>query len=177
MKKLSSIFLSVLASLVINPVIAADALPGANSGSSWLINKIITPPAIPKNSDTSMITYGQDYYDCGGAMHDNGKSDLSITFLRKGRKTSCRTKNLVMALTRSSNNNKTHEFLDVIDIKIPKGYELSSSNCTNAVVAISKFEDVEFFKKHINAWIVQDNKFVSLANLKNVSCENMGYGV
>lgn len=139
-----------------------------------LIGKVITPPTLPKNSDIQMMYYGNNYYSCGGAVYEG---NIHIEHMRKGIKTKCIGNTMILALTRSSNNNKTYEFLDAIEVLIPKGYELKYGNCKGGAIALSKFEDVKDLTKHLKAWKIENNSFMPITNLKTVSCENEGYGL
>ena len=155
--------------------------PGQQQGAisekndpTGLIGKVITPNKLPKNPDVTMSSYGNNYYFCGGSVFEG---NTQITKLRKGIKTTCLGNTTTVALTKSSNNNLTDEFLDVMEVLIPKGYELKHGSCKGAAIALSKYEDVKVLTKHLKAWKLENNKFVPVANLKSVSCENEGYGI
>jgi hypothetical protein len=146
----------------------------AYADSTGLVGQTITPKPLPPMTDIRKLEYANGYFDCGGSMLANG---LSITTLRKGAKTSCEKGTLVYALTKSSNNNKTHEFLDTVDVTMRKGEGVLYSDCEGADVVLTKAVDVEVYTKHIKAWKIAGNKFVPMTDLKNIRCKNGGWGV
>lgn len=150
---------------------------GVNGDPTGLVGKKITPSTPPKGSDTRQRAYGNDYFDCGGAMVGAANSNISISILRKGMKTKCQVGKFPLAITRHSNNNTTHEFTDIIEVIVPKGYELSVANCRGAQLAISKLENKSVLTNHIKAWSIVDNKFSAITNTTNVKCENLSYGI
>ena len=152
------------------------ANPIKSGGSTGLIGKTVTPKALPKNSDTRLTDYGNDYFDCGGSVLDGLGDNMLLTVMRKGLKTKCGGSKAVIAIMKSSNNNKTFEILDTVDVSVAKDYELSTSGCIGAQLAISKLEDVRMFTKHTHAWTIAGNKFVPVMNLKPIKCENRGFG-
>lgn len=156
---------------------ASGSAGGVNSDPTGLVGKKITPPTLPKGSDTRQIAYGNDYFDCGGAIFGAASSNMSISILRKGMKTKCAAGKFPLAITKGSNNNATHEFTDVIEVIVPKGYELSVANCRGAELAISKTENKSVLTNHIKAWSIVDNKFSAITNTTNVKCENLSYGI
>lgn len=165
---------------VASPATNAPAGLGAvNSDPTGLVGKKITPPTLPKGSDTRQIAYGNDYFACGGGMVGFANSNMSITILRKGIKTKCQSGKFPLAITRSSNNNTTQEFTDVVEVVVPKGYELSIANCSGsgAQLAVSKLENKAVLTNHLKAWTIVDNKFAAITNTTNVKCENLSYGI
>lgn len=85
--------------------------------------------------------------------------------------------NLVYALTKASNNNKTVAFLDTVDITKGKGEDVLLSDCEGASMVLTKGVDVEVYTKHIKAWKIADNKFVPMTDLKGIRCKNGGWGI
>lgn len=161
---------------------AAQAAPtGAVTGDpTGLVGKTVMLPALPKNSDSNLRTYGNDYYACGGSMVGDAKSDISISVLRKGIKDTCGTSSgkKIVALTRHLNGNKSLEFLDAMEFTVPKTHDLVTSDCTGASMAVSKVErNSARWTSHLQAWDIVNFKFVPVANLKAVNCENIGYGL
>ena len=150
---------------------------GVNGDPTGLVGKKITPPILPKGTDTRQIAYGNDYFDCGGAMVGAANLNTSISILRKGVTTKCEAGKIPLAITRHSNNNATYEFTDILEVIVPKGYELSISNCRGAQLAISKLENKSVLTNHIKAWSIVDNKFFAITNTTNVKCENQSYGI
>lgn len=155
-------------------VVAVAAFSSAAyADSTGLVGQTITPKPLPPMTDISKTEYANGYFDCGGGLVANG---LSVTAPRKGMKASCQTGNVVYALTRISNNGKTMEFLDTIDVTLRKGMAVFYNDCKGADVTLTKVEDVEFFAKHVKAWKIADNKFVPMANTAGVKCANAGCG-
>lgn len=140
-----------------------------STGSSWLLNKTITPRSDPQAS------IGQEFYVCYGSGEED--SDMAINVLRKGRKASCTGSDLTIAITKANFDKKgilkSEKYLDVMDVNIPTGYRLMLSCGYAAAVAIAKMEDGESTKSHLKAWEIKDNKFAPLSNLKNISCSKL----
>ena len=80
------------------------------------------------------------------------------------------------AITKVSNNGKTVEFLDTIDVTKRKGEDVLYNDCEGADVTLTKSEDVEVFTKHLKAWKIVGNKFVQMPTTKGVRCRNGGWG-
>ena len=161
--------------LLLALVCAAVALSStAYADSTGLVGQSITLKPLPPMTSTEKIEYANGYFDCGGGLLLKG---LAITVLRKGAKASCAKGDLVYALTKSSNSNKTWQFLDTIDVPKRKGEDVLYSDCTGADVVLTKSIDVQVFTQHIKAWKIADNKFVPVTNLKGVRCQNPGWGV
>lgn len=188
LKTLSALLLLAAVQAISYAAPGAPGTPAAPSAQvgveirdpTGLVGKTVTPPARPKDSDASLRTYGNDYYDCSGGMIGGAKSDISISILRKGVKTSCvpTPGKKPVALMRHSNSNKSYEFLDAMEVNVPKGFELLVGVCTGADLAVSKTErSAQYYTKHAQAWKVVDSKLVLVDNLKAVKCENEGYGL
>lgn len=181
-KAISAVFLFAAIQTLSHAAPAVQATPtGAVTGDpTGLVGKTVTPPALPKNTDSNKTAYGNDYYACGGSMVGDAKSDISISILRKGIKDTCQTSSgkKIVALTLHLNGNKSMEFLDAMELTVPKSHELVTSDCKGASMAVSKIErDSARWTKHMQAWDIVNNKFVPVANLKAVNCENIGYGM
>lgn len=167
-----------VAAAPIAPTAAQDSASLSKAaGPTGLIGKKVTPKALPKNTDTRNMEYGNDYFACGGAPLEGGGPDMSIVTMRKGIRSQCNANKDVAAIVKSSNNNKTIEFFDTVDLSWPKGYLISMMGCTGAQLAITKDENVAVYTKHLRAWNVVGNKFVPVTNLKSVKCVNESFGM
>jgi len=147
----------------------------ASGGSAFFIGKTIKPSEVPKNTDISKASYGNDYYYCGGASIKD-QATLSITFLRKGVKTDCLSQKQTVSITEPSSDNKSHTFFDSMDIAVPKGYALMNDDCTGGQVVITKMDNKEFHTGTLRAWNIVDKKFVPVADLKSIKCMNQSFG-
>lgn len=177
-KAISAVFLLAAVHAISYAVPAVQVVPVAavTGDPTGLVGKTVTPA----NSDSINKAFGNDYYLCGGAMVNGMGPNIGILTIRKGEKTSCQITvgKQTVALTRISNEAKSYEFLDVLEINVPKGYEFTASGCTGAKMAVSKNErDATHLTKHMQAWDVVNFKLVPITNLKAVKCENMGYGL
>lgn len=167
-----------VAAAPIAPTAAQDSASLSKAGGpTGLIGKKVTPKALPKNSDTRNMEYGNDYFACGGASWEGAGPDIAIVIMRKGLRSKCNDYKEVAAIVKSSNNNNTFEFLDTVDLTWVKGYLISTMGCTGASIAITKDENVPVYTKHIRAWNVVGNKFVPVTNLKSVKCVNESFGM
>lgn len=181
-RAISAVFLLATVQAISYAVPAGQAAPvvAVTGDPTGLVGKTVTPLALPKDSNSNKTAYGNDYFDCGGSMLDGVGPQIGVTRLRKGAKITCQATmgKQIIALTRSSNQNKSHEFLDVMEINVPKGYEFATWGCTGAKMAVSKNDRYATHStKLVQAWDVVNFKFVPVTNLKAVKCENPSYGL
>lgn len=140
-----------------------------------LIGKTLTPKRSAKVRDAFSLDYGYGYYACGGQVLQ-GSEELHLLYLRKGLKSRCEDFNYTVALAKKTRGGKSYEIYDAIQIITPKGYA-AVAECVGASLTVTKYEDVEFFTKHKQAWVVKNKRIVPVQNLKSVRCENVGYGL
>lgn len=158
--------------------VSASATDTTKTDKTGLVGRILVPTPLPKNTDMRLQHVGNDYYQCGGALLGNGSSSLAVGILRKGLKSSCTAGNLVLTLERrvASGNREGIEILDAVQVTLAKGQDVSLSDCEGATIAISKYEDKQFYTKHVKAWNVLNNRFAELTDTRKVRCANPGYG-
>ena len=177
-KAISAFILLAMSQAVCNAA-PAVASTSENIDPTGLVGKTITPPALPAGSDTSRISYGNDYYNCGGSMLPGEGHRLGISSIRKGIKTTCKNGagRKTLALTEGGGNGDAIKFWDVIEVTVPKGYLIADADCQGAKMVVTKYTETRMFTRHLQAWEVVNKKFVPVTNLKAVKCENPSFGV
>ncbi len=155
-------------------LLAASAfVAGAQADTTGMVGKSYIPHPVPASGNAELAEFGNDYFECGGTVREDG---THFAVLRKGVKAKCYSGKGIVALTRPRTGTEEHEVLDTIDIEYRKK-ETVGFGCAGADVAISKAKDVEIYTEHVAAWKLIDNKFVPVKDLRTVRCTNQAYGL
>lgn len=149
----------------------AGSNTGKTSDITGLVGKTVTPPPLAKGANGYQTSFTNDYFDCGSEPNSWRNGNTELILLRKGMRSKCTGPHLVAAIVITSNDRKSFQFLETVEINIPKDYQLVMGECNGASLAITKFSRTSIYSnRHLKAWQIVGNHFSTVLNTATVRC-------